>query len=140
MSPTRELALQVTGEIKKFAKQFKVVTVYGGSSISDQIRDIQRGAAILVATPGRLMDLMEKEVIELSELEAVCLDEADTMLEKGFKLDIEKIMQEVEAAAGKTQNLMFSATIPSWVANIAKRYLKDMKKINMIKEESVRTS
>ena len=86
------------------------------------------------------MDLMEKEVIELSELEAVCLDEADTMLEKGFKLDIEKIMQEVEAAAGKTQNLMFSATIPSWVANIAKRYLKDMKKINMIKEESVRTS
>ena len=66
MSPTRELALQVSGEIRKFAKDFKVVTVYGGSSISDQIRELQRGVAIIVATPGRLIDLIDKEVFDMS--------------------------------------------------------------------------
>jgi len=83
---------------------------------------------------------MEKGVVRFNDVEAVCLDEADTMLEKGFKLDVERIMDEIEAQAGKTQNMMFSATIPGWVAGIAKKYLKNMKKINLIKEEAVRTS
>lgn len=96
LSPTRELALQVTNELKKFASDYRVVTVYGGSSISDQIRAIERGVSIVVATPGRLIDLIDREVIDLSEVEAVCLDEADTMLEKGFKLDVERIMDEVK--------------------------------------------
>lgn len=116
------------------------MTVYGGSSISQQIRDIERGAGIIVATPGRLIDFMDRGVVNLKEVEAVCLDEADTMLEKGFKLDVERIMEEIKQQAGKTQNMMFSATIPGWVASIAKKYLVDMKKINLIKEETVRTS
>jgi ATP-dependent RNA helicase DeaD len=72
------------------------VTVYGGSSISQQIRDIERGAGIIVATPGRLIDFMDRGVVNLKEVEAVCLDEADTMLEKGFKLDVERIMEEIK--------------------------------------------
>jgi superfamily II DNA/RNA helicase len=109
--------------------------VYGGSSISDQIRSIENGVAIVVATPGRLIDLIDREAVDLSDLQAVCLDEADTMLEKGFKMEVERIMEEVTEAAGKTQNLMFSATIPPWVAKIASRYLKNMTKINLIREE-----
>ena len=67
------------------------MTVYGGSSISDQTRAIKAGASIVVATPGRLIDLIDRQAIDLSDLEAVCIDEADTMLEKGFKLDVERI-------------------------------------------------
>jgi ATP-dependent RNA helicase DDX21 len=117
-----------------------VVTLYGGASISEQIRTMERGVAIIVATPGRLIDLIDKGAVDLRELEAVCLDEADTMLEKGFKLDVERIMEEVSEAAGETQNLMFSATIPPWVAKIASHYLKNMKKINLINESEERTS
>ena len=69
---------------------------------------------------------MEKGVVDLRQLQAVCLDEADTMLEKGFKMDVEDIIKEIYETAGKTQNLLFSATIPHWVANIAKRYLRNM--------------
>ena len=68
LSPTRELALQVSSELRKFAEEYKVVTVYGGTSISEQISEIKRGAAIIVATPGRLMDLMDRGAVELSEL------------------------------------------------------------------------
>lgn len=75
---------------------FNVVAVYGGSSIDDQIRDLRNGVDVVVATPGRLMDLIERRFINFTELEATCIDEADQMLEKGFKLDIEEIFRIVE--------------------------------------------
>jgi ATP-dependent RNA helicase DeaD len=91
LCPTRELSLQVFKEINslKLKKDdFNVVAVYGGAGIEQQIRDINGGVDIIVATPGRLMDLIERKVINFSELKATCIDEADQMLEKGFKLDI----------------------------------------------------
>jgi ATP-dependent RNA helicase DDX21 len=141
LCPTRELVLQVSGEIAKFNSVYKVVSVYGGTSIEKQTTDISRGVAIIVATPGRLIDLLERKAINFKDLEVVCIDEADTMLEKGFKDDIEEIFGYIRGAAGKTQNIMFSATIPHWVTKIAREYFsKDMERINMIKDESVRTS
>jgi ATP-dependent RNA helicase DDX21 len=73
-------------------------------------------------------------VLNLNEIEVVCIDEADTMLEKGFKLDIERIFDELKSTAGKTQNLMFSATIPPWVAGIVKKHMSNMERINLIKD------
>jgi superfamily II DNA/RNA helicase len=98
------------------------------------MREIRSGVDVIVATPGRLIDLVERKTINFSELVATCIDEADQMLEKGFKLDIEEIFSLIQKhTKQKTQNLMFSATIPDWVDKISSQYMDiSMKKINLI--------
>jgi len=90
IAPTRELSVQITSDLDRFASSFKklnIVTVYGGASISEQISKIRRGAQIIVATPGRLMDLLSRKVVNLTSIQFVVLDEADEMLNMGFKED-----------------------------------------------------
>lgn len=122
--PTRELCLQITKDLENFAKYLKVniVAVYGGTDIRKQISDIKRGASIIVATPGRLMDLIDRRAISLSEVEYVVLDEADEMLNMGFKEDIDAILEKTP----EHKNVwLFSATMPAEVARIAKTYMTD---------------
>ncbi len=83
--------MQVSEEIRKIHSVYKVVSVYGGTPIDRQINEINRGVSIVVATPGRLIDLLKRKALNLADLEVVCIDEADTMLEKGFKEDVEQI-------------------------------------------------
>ena len=93
--PTRELCLQISRDLESFAKHLKlnIVAVYGGTDIRRQISDIKRGVAIIVATPGRLMDLIDRKAVSLSDVEYVVLDEADEMLNMGFKEDIDAILE-----------------------------------------------
>ena len=122
-----------------------VVTVYGGSNIRDQIAELKQGCDIIVGTPGRLIDLLNREEITLKDLRVVCLDEADEMLNQGFQLDIEKIFLKVkEHQPKKVQTLMFSATIPDWIHEMSEKYQDESKKkyIDLIgdSEEENRTS
>ncbi|MES2799926.1 MAG: DEAD/DEAH box helicase [Bacteroidota bacterium] len=120
--PTRELCLQITRDLTNFSKylNINVVAVYGGADIRRQITDIRQGASIIVATPGRLMDLINRKAISLSEVEYVVLDEADEMLNMGFKEDIDAIL----STTPETKNVwLFSATMPKEVAEIAKNYM-----------------
>ncbi len=121
--PTRELCMQITKDIAKFSlhkKSIKSVAVYGGASIGDQIRDLKRGVQIVVATPGRLIDLIERKAINLENINYIVLDEADEMLNMGFREDIEFIL-------GNTPNRnsiwLFSATMPSEVKQVSKRFM-----------------
>jgi superfamily II DNA/RNA helicase len=99
--------------LKHNNSDFNIVAIYGGTPYEAQTRMLSSGVDVIVATPGRLMDLMEKRVVNFEELQATCIDEADQMLEKGFKLDIEQIFSAIKSQNDKkTQNLMFSATIP----------------------------
>jgi ATP-dependent RNA helicase DeaD len=123
--PTRELCLQITQDIKDFSKHLnagKVVAVYGGSSIQDQIRKIRKGATILVATPGRLVDLLRRKAVSLKQSSITVLDEADEMLNMGFQEDLEAIMA---ALPDERRVWLFSATMPKSVARFAKTLLKD---------------
>src|SRR5215212_8823913 len=122
--PTRELCLQIVNEVeifKKFTTGINVVAVYGGSSISQQIRDIRRGVQIVVATPGRLIDLIERKAINLEEIKYVVLDEADEMLNMGFQEDIEFILQNTP---NREATWLFSATMPPEIRRVSKRYMK----------------
>ncbi|HEY0058307.1 MAG TPA: DEAD/DEAH box helicase [Flavisolibacter sp.] len=122
--PTRELCLQIEKEInlfKKYMTAINIVAVYGGSSISTQIRDIKRGVQIVVATPGRLIDLIERKAIDLGKIKYVVLDEADEMLNMGFQEDIEFILQNTPE---RDSTWLFSATMPSAIRNVSKRYMK----------------
>ncbi len=123
--PTRELCLQIVKEVELFKKHIKginVVAVYGGTSIGLQIRDLKRGVQIVVATPGRLIDLIERKAINLEEIEYVVLDEADEMLNMGFKEDIEFILQNTPK---RESTWLFSATMPPEIKRVSKRYMKD---------------
>lgn len=123
--PTRELCLQIVTEVERFKKNMKgmnVVAVYGGASIGMQIRDIKRGVQIVVATPGRLIDLIERKAINLGEIEYVVLDEADEMLNMGFQEDIEFILQNTPK---KESTWLFSATMPPEIRKVSKRYMKE---------------
>lgn len=129
LSPTRELCLQITGDLKDYSRYIDglhVVAVYGGSSIESQIRALKRGAQVIVATPGRLIDLMERGVARLGEVENVVLDEADEMLNMGFTESIDAILAGVPA---ERNTLFFSATMSSDIERIAKNYLHDYKEI-----------
>lgn len=122
--PTRELCLQIEKEMEHFKKHqasIHMVAVYGGSSISQQIRDIRRGVHIVVATPGRLIDLIERKAINLEQIKYVVLDEADEMLNMGFKEDIEFILQNTPE---RESTWLFSATMPPEIRNVSKRYMK----------------
>ncbi|MDP4282334.1 MAG: DEAD/DEAH box helicase [Bacteroidota bacterium] len=125
LSPTRELCVQIAGDLSDFAaymKDFHVLPVYGGSNIENQIKALKKGVQIVVATPGRLIDLMHRKAIKLNEINTVVLDEADEMLNMGFLDSINEILAEVP----DTRNtLLFSATMPGEVAVIAKKYMND---------------
>ena len=122
--PTRELCLQIAKDITSYSKHLRVnvVAVYGGTDIRAQMKEIQRGANVIVATPGRLCDLIKRKAIKLGEIETVILDEADEMLNMGFKEDIDAILKQTP----EHKNVwLFSATMPKEVANIAKNYMQN---------------
>lgn len=123
LSPTRELAVQIGNNIKdfsKYQKNVKVTTVYGGSSIEDQIRSLKKGSQIVVGTPGRTVDLINRRALKLGNVQWLVLDEADEMLNMGFKEELDKVL---EATPETKQTLLFSATFPREVEAIAKNYM-----------------
>ncbi|MFD1292437.1 DEAD/DEAH box helicase [Lutibacter holmesii] len=123
LSPTRELALQIAKNIEDFAKHvkgFKVAAVYGGANIEEQIRKLKKGVHIVVGTPGRTVDLINRRQLKLSNVEWLVLDEADEMLNMGFKDELDKIL---EVTPDTKQTLLFSATFPREVESIAKNYM-----------------
>lgn len=125
MCPTRELAMQACLEIEKFAKYMpwvKPVAVYGGASMERQISALKRGANLVVGTPGRLIDHIERRTLKLDNLKTVILDEADEMLNMGFREDIEKILEGVPT---ERQTVLFSATMPPAIMAITKKYLNE---------------
>lgn len=129
LSPTRELCLQISDDLKGFGKYIDglhVVAVYGGASIITQIHELKHGAQIIVATPGRLIDLMERGVVKLENVRNVVLDEADEMLNMGFSDSINTIFEAVPA---DRNTLLFSATMSKEIEKIAKSYLTDYKEI-----------
>ena len=123
LSPTRELAVQIGNNIKEFAKympNIKVITVYGGANIEEQIRGLKRGAQIVVGTPGRTVDLINRRALKLGNIEWLVLDEADEMLNMGFKDELDKVL---DATPETKQTLLFSATFPREVEAIARNYM-----------------
>ncbi len=129
LAPTRELCLQIAGDLADFSKYIDglvVLPVYGGSSIESQIKALRQGVQIIVATPGRLIDLINRGVVNLADVHTVVLDEADEMLNMGFVDSINDILGHVP---DDRKMLMFSATMPAEVARIAKRFMKDAKEI-----------
>ena len=132
--PTRELAVQVAehiGHIAKYAR-LKVIPVYGGEPIQRQIHSLARGVQIVVGTPGRLIDLLERRILDLSSVRTVVLDEADRMLDMGFIEDIEYILSRVPS---NRQTSLFSATIDETVMRLCNRYMKNPQKILVSKDE-----
>lgn len=122
--PTRELCLQITNDLSNFKKgmgQLGVTAVYGGTSIGMQIRDLRKGVHILVATPGRLIDLIERKAVDLSHIEYVVLDEADEMLNMGFQDDIEFILQNTPK---RQSTWLFSATMPPEIRKVTRKYME----------------
>ena len=131
LSPTRELCLQIASDLESFAKflpEVRVLAVYGGSSIETQIRSLKRGVDIVVATPGRLLDLIERRVAKLDAIKNVVMDEADEMLNMGFSEDLNAILEQVPQ---ERNTLMFSATMSNEIARIAKQYLHEAKEITI---------
>jgi len=131
VAPTRELSVQITSDLEKFmakVKRLNIVTVYGGASISDQIRKIRQGAQIIVATPGRLIDLLSRKVVDLTHIQFVVLDEADEMLNMGFKEDIDEILS---TTPDSKKVWLFSATMPREVREIASNYRSNAKELTM---------
>lgn len=125
IAPTRELCLQIAGDLADFAKYLgnvRVLPVYGGSSIDSQIRALKKGVQVIVATPGRLIDLIKRGVVHLDYVHTVILDEADEMLNMGFVDDINEILTHVPE---ERKMLMFSATMPKEIAEIAKRFMHE---------------
>lgn len=131
LCPTRELCLQVAGEIEKAGskiKKLKVLAVYGGQPIGKQTRVLKKGVHVIVGTPGRVIDHVERGNLDLAGIERLVLDEADEMLDMGFRDDIERILDE---ARYRKQTLMFSATIPKEIRDIAKNYQNNPKFIKV---------
>lgn len=125
IAPTRELCLQIAGDLADFAKYIeglRILPVYGGSSIESQIKALRRGVQVIIATPGRLIDLINRKVVDLHDVHTVILDEADEMLNMGFLDDIKEILTHVPV---ERKMLMFSATMPKEIAEIAKNFMHD---------------
>lgn len=125
LSPTRELCLQITNEIKlysKYEKGINVVAVYGGASISEQAREVKRGAQIIVATPGRMQDMINRGLVNITQINYCILDEADEMLNMGFYEDIVSILS---TTPDEKNTWLFSATMPQEVARIAKKFMHE---------------
>ncbi|MBR5973431.1 MAG: DEAD/DEAH box helicase [Paludibacteraceae bacterium] len=136
LSPTRELCIQISNDLKNFSKYIngmKIVPVYGGESIVTQFKQLDIPPQILVATPGRLIDLIERSKVNLSAIKYLVLDEADEMLNMGFQEDIERILQEIPE---ERRTLLFSATMPKEIANIAKKYMHNSVEIAIGRKNS----
>jgi len=135
LCPTRELAIQVADEIRNLAKYLhgiKVLPIYGGQDIVKQIRSLKAGTQIMIGTPGRVMDHMRRKTIKLDDVHTVILDEADEMLNMGFREDIETILKDVPK---ERQTILFSATMPKPILDIAREYQKDAQLIKVVKKE-----
>jgi ATP-dependent RNA helicase DeaD len=131
LCPTRELCLQITNDIKNYSKKMgnvNVVAVYGGASISDQLRQIKRGVQIVVATPGRMLDIINRKAIDFTKVKFVVLDEADEMLNMGFQEDIDSILS---TTPDTKKTWLFSATMPTEVRRIAKKYMNEPFELTM---------
>ena len=131
LSPTRELCLQIADDLRGFAKHMpsiEVLAVYGGANIEPQIRALRHGVDIVVATPGRLIDLMKRGAADLSAVSLLVLDEADEMLSMGFQEDIDTILEGVPEAH---QTLLFSATMSREIERIAQNYLHEARQIQV---------
>jgi ATP-dependent RNA helicase DeaD len=134
LAPTRELAVQVADHMSKYAKYagFRVLAVYGGASIERQVWSLQRGIHIVVGTPGRIIDLMKRGVLNLSYVKILVLDEADRMLDMGFIDDIDYILRRVPTTR---QTSLFSATIDGNVRRVCNRYMRNPQEILVSKDE-----
>ena len=135
LCPTRELAVQVHEESKKFARNMRdvhILSIYGGQSYDPQIRALKKGVQIVVGTPGRVMDHMRRGTLKLENLKMLVLDEADEMLNMGFKDDIEEILEKTPESR---QTVMFSATMAREIMNIAKTYQKSPEIVKVVSEE-----
>ena len=124
LSPTRELCLQITNELKNYSKYFKglnTVAIYGGASITEQASQIKKGAQIIVATPGRMQDMVNRGLVDISAIQYCVLDEADEMLNMGFYEDITEILSHTPA---EKSTWLFSATMPKEVSTIAKKFMR----------------
>lgn len=131
LCPTRELCLQITNDLvsySQFTSDVNIVSVYGGASINEQIKKLDKGAQIVVATPGRAVDLINRKKLKLQHIEWLILDEADEMLSMGFKDDLDAILA---GTPDTRQTLLFSATMPNEIASIAKKYMHDPVKISV---------
>ena len=136
LSPTRELAIQSAEEIRKLAKYMygvKVLPVYGGQEISKQIRSLKSGAQIIIGTPGRIMDHLRRKTIRCDFVNTIVLDEADEMLNMGFREDIETILEYIPEE--NRQTVLFSATMPKPILEITRKYQHDTVTIKVIKKE-----
>ena len=129
LSPTRELCLQIAGDLTDYSKYLpglRILPVYGGSSIESQIRSLKNGVHIVVATPGRLLDLIERRTVRLDNVSTVIMDEADEMLNMGFLDSINAILEQVPE---ERKMLLFSATMPREIEQIAKNYMHNPQEI-----------
>ncbi len=133
LSPTRELCIQITKDLQaysKYTKGISILAVYGGSSIDTQIKALRRGVHIVVGTPGRTKDLINRGILQLENIERVVLDEADEMLTMGFKDDLDAILAKTPK---EKQTLLFSATMPSEMLTITKKYMHNIVEIKVAK-------
>ncbi|MEJ7702407.1 MAG: DEAD/DEAH box helicase, partial [Geodermatophilaceae bacterium] len=133
--PTRELAVQVSEAIHRYGKELgtRVLPIYGGQPIVRQLRILERGVDVVVATPGRALDHIARKTLRLDQLETVVLDEADEMLDMGFAEDIEAILAETPKTR---QTVLFSATLPPRIDKIARKHLRDPSRIQMGREST----
>ncbi|PYZ93076.1 RNA helicase [Salipaludibacillus keqinensis] len=134
LTPTRELAIQVAGELQKLSKfkNVKTLPVYGGQSIGQQIKSLTRGVEIVVGTPGRILDHLNRRTLKLQNVHTLILDEADEMLDMGFVEDIEKILQQVNR---NRQTMLFSATMPPAIRKLSNKYMNQPKHVTISKGE-----
>jgi ATP-dependent RNA helicase DeaD len=131
LCPTRELCMQITGDMEKYARyvrNFKTVAVYGGADIRNQMKALKTGCQVVVGTPGRVMDLIKRKVLQLSYIKWLVLDEADEMLNMGFKEDIDTILAETPK---EKRTLLFSATMPKEIALIARKYMESPEEVSV---------
>ena len=131
LSPTRELCVQICNDLKNYSKYISscsITAVYGGASIEKQKAELSKGSKIIVATPGRLLDLIRRKYVKLNQVSTLVLDEADEMLDMGFKDDLDEILIQTPATK---RTLLFSATMPKEVESIAKNYMKEYKEITI---------
>jgi len=131
LAPTRELCLQITNELKLYSTHVRginVVAVYGGANIQEQARSVKRGAQVIVATPGRLNDMIRRKLVDLANIDIAILDEADEMLNMGFVEEIDTIL---DTTPNDKQTWLFSATMPKEVENISKKYMTDPFKVTV---------
>ncbi|MCI6857815.1 MAG: DEAD/DEAH box helicase [Eubacterium sp.] len=135
LCPTRELAIQVADEIRKLAKYLpsvKILPIYGGQEISKQIRSLKAGVQVIIGTPGRIMDHMRRKTVKFDNIETVILDEADEMLDMGFREDIETILRDINE---ERQTMLFSATMPKPIMELARMYQKNPEIIRVVRKE-----